>query len=348
MYERIGVVVAVEQRPLLKKYGSGERLQVGGFPVHRYRLAGLPENRFSDSGSMRTDVRNAESPVPRVPVRKDGSENGDAADAGGTPPHPAVPDVTVSVVCCGAGQLAAAAATQLLIDRFDVQVILNYGTAGALTASRSIGEICLIDALVHYEFDATDLGFAPGQYPGMDSVFFHTDRELLHLAERVLRSPQDRKSGGEICGFPDAKQVPGAGSRSQEICRKPAEQTRPEGDRAAGDGDTVSPVRVVCASGNRFVGKREKREELAKRTGADIAEMEAAAVLLTANRNGIPGLFLKGISDTPDLPPEDAANVFRSVTERCFAAADQVLRALASGSFCGQAAGKGIQQAGGE
>lgn len=59
-----------------------------------------------------------------------------------------------------------------------------------------------------------------------------------------------------------------------------------------------SLLEVRCASGDKFVDSAKEKEEIAKEFGADICEMEAVGILLTANRNGIPSLFIKVIADT--------------------------------------------------
>lgn len=59
-----------------------------------------------------------------------------------------------------------------------------------------------------------------------------------------------------------------------------------------------SLIEVRCASGDKFVEPSLEKEEISKEFGADICEMEAAGILLTSNRNGIPSLFIKVVADT--------------------------------------------------
>ena len=56
--------------------------------------------------------------------------------------------------------------------------------------------------------------------------------------------------------------------------------------------------RVICASADKFVGDPDKKRDLNARFGAKICEMEAAGILLTANRNGVPTLLIKAVSDS--------------------------------------------------
>lgn len=55
--------------------------------------------------------------------------------------------------------------------------------------------------------------------------------------------------------------------------------------------------RVICASGDKFVDDPAKKRALHTQFNADICEMEAAAILLTCNRNTVPCLMIKAVSD---------------------------------------------------
>ena len=56
--------------------------------------------------------------------------------------------------------------------------------------------------------------------------------------------------------------------------------------------------KVICASGNKFIASKEKKEELHNSFNADICEMEAAGIILTCNKNKIPCLLIKTVSDS--------------------------------------------------
>lgn len=89
------------------------------------------------------------------------------------------------VLDSGAGEIAAAAGTQLLISEFRVDMILNFGVVGALTADMATAELCVVDRVIHYDLDTTGwLNLARGQYPEQASAYLPTDRAL---ADKVLR-----------------------------------------------------------------------------------------------------------------------------------------------------------------
>lgn len=90
---------------------------------------------------------------------------------------------TMFVLDSGAGEIAAAAGTQFLIDRFEVDMILNFGAVGALTPEIATAELCIVERVIHYDFDTTNwLDLPRGQYPGQPSAYLPTDKTLLNKA----------------------------------------------------------------------------------------------------------------------------------------------------------------------
>lgn len=56
--------------------------------------------------------------------------------------------------------------------------------------------------------------------------------------------------------------------------------------------------RVCCASGDKFMGRAEDKMHLNSEFDADVCDMEAAAILLTCDRNHIPCLMIKTVADS--------------------------------------------------
>ncbi|MDO4815089.1 MAG: 5'-methylthioadenosine/S-adenosylhomocysteine nucleosidase [Bacillota bacterium] len=93
------------------------------------------------------------------------------------------------VVDSGAGEISAAMSTQLLIDRFGVDMILNFGAVGALTEEMKTSELCVVKSVIHYDFDTTGwLNLKRGQYPGNSSPYLEATPELVR---RVLELKPD-------------------------------------------------------------------------------------------------------------------------------------------------------------
>ena len=90
--------------------------------------------------------------------------------------------VPVVVAQCDVGMVNAAAHTQLLIDRFAVRGVVNTGVAGSLDASIDIGDIVVATDAVNHLMDVGNLGYAPGQTPGLSTLAFPADEALRRAA----------------------------------------------------------------------------------------------------------------------------------------------------------------------
>ena len=91
----------------------------------------------------------------------------------------------VVVVRSGVGKVNAAVCTQILIDDFDAEVVINTGIAGSLNADINIGDIVVSTDLIHHDMNAVNFGYEPGQIPQMDVFSFEADKALADLAEKV-------------------------------------------------------------------------------------------------------------------------------------------------------------------
>lgn len=86
------------------------------------------------------------------------------------------------VVQCGVGKINAAMCTQILIDCFDVDTIVNTGIAGSLLAELDIGDLVISRDAMYHDFDCVHFGYPMGKVPGMDVVAFPADEKLAQLA----------------------------------------------------------------------------------------------------------------------------------------------------------------------
>ena len=81
----------------------------------------------------------------------------------------------------------------------------------------------------------------------------------------------------------------------------------------------------ICASADKFVDAGEPKRKLRTEFGADICEMEAAAIVITCNRNGIPCSFIKAVSDGVDEGSEAFDLNVTSAAKACVEALVQFL-----------------------
>ena len=90
----------------------------------------------------------------------------------------------VVVVRSGIGKVNAAVCTQILVDDFKADTVINTGIAGSLKAEINIGDIVVSTDLVHHDMDAVNFGYPLGQIPQMDTFSFKADERLVELAEK--------------------------------------------------------------------------------------------------------------------------------------------------------------------
>ena len=184
---------------------------------------------------------------------------------------------TVFAVNAGAGEIAAAAATQLLISVFRVDLLVNFGVVGGLTEDMAMARTVVVESVVHYDFDVSDwIGVETGRYMQYPSPYIPATPELVEKACAIEPSLR----------------------------------------------------RVICASADKFIGTEEKKRALHERWQADICEMEAAGIVLTCARCGVPCLLIKTVSDAISGGAEEFNRELNRSAGLCLAIADKIIREL--------------------
>jgi adenosylhomocysteine nucleosidase len=83
------------------------------------------------------------------------------------------------IVKSGVGEIAAAAATQYLITKYQVDLIINFGVCGKLSSNLKLLDTVVVKSVVHYQFDCSEIdGTKPGVYMG-NSPYINADNELI-------------------------------------------------------------------------------------------------------------------------------------------------------------------------
>ncbi len=62
------------------------------------------------------------------------------------------------IVRSGVGKVNAARTTQIMIDNFKIDYVINIGSAGGINPEIKIGDIVVAERLVQYDFDLTGIG----------------------------------------------------------------------------------------------------------------------------------------------------------------------------------------------
>ncbi len=86
----------------------------------------------------------------------------------------------IYLIKSGIGEIFASSATQLLISKFGVELILNFGVSGSLDEKIGLLSTVFIKGVVHYDFDLSQIDdVVVGQYPNYDSPIIDAESDLL-------------------------------------------------------------------------------------------------------------------------------------------------------------------------
>ena len=126
-----------------------------------------------------------------------------------------------AVLCCppSVGEIAASAACQLLITKYGVDCILNFGVVGALTEKTSVQSFVFVSDVVHYDMDTSAVDDDPiGFYGLFGDVAVKCDEILLKKAQKIKKLPVVRCASADK--FVDSVESKAALNRNfgAEIC----------------------------------------------------------------------------------------------------------------------------------
>lgn len=93
-------------------------------------------------------------------------------------------DVQVVALFSGVCKVNAAIATQILIDLFEVNIVINAGTAGGMNPKLRIFDTVISTETCYHDV-AQDI--LTEFHPWLKTVFFEADRELIKISERVVK-----------------------------------------------------------------------------------------------------------------------------------------------------------------
>jgi len=96
----------------------------------------------------------------------------------------------IVLVRCGIGKVNAAVCTQILIDNFEIEQIINIGVAGGINPKLNIGDIVISLNAVEHDFDTTAFGDPIGYISrmGMEDAFFKADKKLIDIAKKAAEN----------------------------------------------------------------------------------------------------------------------------------------------------------------
>ncbi|MBY5035233.1 5'-methylthioadenosine/adenosylhomocysteine nucleosidase [Streptococcus gallolyticus] len=91
----------------------------------------------------------------------------------------------VVLVQSGIGKVMSAMSVAILADHFQVDAVINTGSAGAVAEGLQIGDVVVADKLSYHDVDVTAFGYAYGQMAGQE-LYFPADQTLLEKMRSVL------------------------------------------------------------------------------------------------------------------------------------------------------------------
>ena len=93
----------------------------------------------------------------------------------------------VVVVRSGIGKVNAGICTQILVDDYGVDCVINTGIAGSLRNEINIGDIVISTDAVQHDMDVRIFGYPLGEIPQMGVLSFQADEHLAEVAEEVCK-----------------------------------------------------------------------------------------------------------------------------------------------------------------
>lgn len=77
----------------------------------------------------------------------------------------------VFLAASGIGKANAAMGAAILLNKYDVELVLNVGIAGGIKPGLSVGDVIISEQSFYYDVDATIFGYGLGQVPRMPLTY---------------------------------------------------------------------------------------------------------------------------------------------------------------------------------
>ena len=102
-----------------------------------------------------------------------------------------IKEKTCILVKSGIGKVNAARTTQIMLNQFDIQYVINLGAGGSINGLLNIGDVLIGKEVVQHDFDITAFGHSKGYITGVgDKVI--CDRNLISELEQIIQSIPER------------------------------------------------------------------------------------------------------------------------------------------------------------
>lgn len=93
----------------------------------------------------------------------------------------------VIIATCGIGKVISAINTASILENYDIDLVINIGTAGGLYDGADIADVIVASKVTYHDFDLYSID---GIKPSFDNNYytFVTERELIDLAYEVIKN----------------------------------------------------------------------------------------------------------------------------------------------------------------
>lgn len=100
-------------------------------------------------------------------------------------------EYNIVLVEAGVGKVNAGRVTQILIDNFKIDAIINVGSAGSATDELNIGDIVIGKKLVQHDFDITAFGHQKGYISNVGQFIESDDKLVLKMKQTIEKIEKD-------------------------------------------------------------------------------------------------------------------------------------------------------------
>ncbi len=102
------------------------------------------------------------------------------------------------VAQCGVGKVFAAVCAQTMILEYHIDVLINTGVGGTLTAELKQCDMAISTAVVQHDMDTSAIGDPVGMISGINVVEIYADENLVTLAQKTVDELNIRSVRGII------------------------------------------------------------------------------------------------------------------------------------------------------
>lgn len=109
-----------------------------------------------------------------------------------------VSDIEVVAAVCGVGKVFAAICAQTMILKYNVDMIINIGVAGALTKDLGVLDVALAKRVVQHDMDTSPIGDPVGLLSGINEIFLPCNEAMTNLLASCLKEKNIHYVSGTI------------------------------------------------------------------------------------------------------------------------------------------------------